>query len=659
MYIILALLGFLSASVYFSIKGINADRTLPIMILGSALVTYLAGFFAGIKVGFYLVVIIAITFWILTIGSVYKDIRGRNIEQKRIHRSAFVEHFFTPGILFFLTFLCLSIWITYGMLAHNGDELSHWITIVKAMSLNDSFGTNLEVKGVYFRTYLPGIALIQYLMEKVYQIFYPEGFCEWICFFGCHMLCATFMLPLFSNIRNASKQDYVLISVCLFLIPLIFYENYYSYGCSDHVLGMAIAGTFSLIFNSRLYNDFSWSRSINIYLLIAFMVLIKDTGMLFSIFAGILYLVEYVGQIKQNGSKPRLLIIGMIIGLVLSIFLPKSFWTILLKRNGLYEGSNYGRINFNTKGFRSLLESILSKSQIIRNYFDALNGDFIDGFGDDYLKIGNTSVYIPVMTLLILLCSVLIIVMLKFARKEMVTYVDVVTVVGSIVVMSIFFIVGLCLAYMYNFSEYEGVNLASFRRYQSILFLGLTLFTLYVVWNYSLFTDNKTRSKFIVVIVLLLAISVPPKPIVYELARTRTMSSQSRRAPYKNLAELIRRNTQKDDNVWVISTGDKGLDGLTMSFELMPRTINRELKDSTNIGTNKAVDDMYMVNMDPETLENKLKQEYDYVALFKIDEDFVEEYGVVFEDENDIQEGHLYKVDNDTGLLSYVECHEN
>lgn len=53
--------------------------------------------------------------------------------------------------------------------------------------------------------------------------------------------------------------------------------------------------------------------------------------------------------------------------------------------------------------------------------------------------------------------------------------------------------------------------------------------------------------------------------------------------------------------------------------------------------------------------QTDLIQNYDYVALYRLNDYFYEHYSVVFEDPAQIKENAVYLMDKDTGVLVFCE----
>ena len=107
--------------------------TLPLSAMGLILTLYLSGFFGALKAGVFLVLGIALVLWILS--------GVRLIREKSAKDFLLKNHFGAEGVYFIIIYVIL-VALNVGRLAWHHDELSHWMTCVKAMTNIDDFAAN-------------------------------------------------------------------------------------------------------------------------------------------------------------------------------------------------------------------------------------------------------------------------------------------------------------------------------------------------------------------------------------------------------------------------------------------------------------------------------------------------------------------------------------
>ncbi len=103
----------------------------------------------------------------------------------------------------------------------------------------------------------------------------------------------------------------------------------------------------------------------------------------------------------------------------------------------------------------------------------------------------------------------------------------------------------------------------------------------------------------------------------------------------------------------MISQWNNGYDMFRLCYLTMPRIFNR---NGYSLGEKYYVEDIWTQDLDPVWWEQSLK-EWDYLYLKHVDEQFTSKYGFVFEDEAFIQDGQLYKIEEDNGetILEFVD----
>ena len=65
--------------------------------------------------------------------------------------------------------------------------------------------------------------------------------------------------------------------------------------------------------------------------------------------------------------------------------------------------------------------------------------------------------------------------------------------------------------------------------------------------------------------------------------------------------------------------------------------------------------DIWTVEKTPKQWREELKSNVDYVAIYHLNEYFMENYSEVFEKPEEIRENGIYKVNKETGTLSLYE----
>ena len=178
----------LSPSIYFYLKyNKKFEEILPLTIFSIILIIYILGLFNQLKLGVYIVVILAIILYILSIINVIKN-------KKNLIK--IIKNFLTPGfVLWCFAFLTLCLFYR-GRMIIKWDEFTHWGDVVKMMYQNNFFSTNPNSLSAA-RAYLPSMSIFQYF----FQVLSVDGFKESFLFISYQLFGISLFLPFFKNIK--------------------------------------------------------------------------------------------------------------------------------------------------------------------------------------------------------------------------------------------------------------------------------------------------------------------------------------------------------------------------------------------------------------------------------------------------------------------------
>ena len=160
------------------------------------------------------------------------------LRRKQLRRT--LDAFFTPGFLAFALVYVFLLYAHYNRVLHVYDEFTHWGDVVKAMSQTDVFSTSPQAHS-YFSNYVPGMALFQYLFEKIAMVIPGGIFTDWRMYFAYHLLVFIFLLPFiaggWSYFRSLRIDWRVWLLVLLFMLSssiglLVHTTTIYSVGLS-------------------------------------------------------------------------------------------------------------------------------------------------------------------------------------------------------------------------------------------------------------------------------------------------------------------------------------------------------------------------------------------------------------------------------------------
>ena len=107
------------------------------------------------------------------------------------------------------------------MAGNTSDEFTHWIYIVKEMVRLNKFGTVSDANAM-FASYPPGLALIQYFLEKLNLLVSDNYFSEWRSFYAYHILMITMFFPFLQ--RGKKGVSIIILEICFFAADLLLYD---------------------------------------------------------------------------------------------------------------------------------------------------------------------------------------------------------------------------------------------------------------------------------------------------------------------------------------------------------------------------------------------------------------------------------------------------
>ena len=608
------------------------EDLLPLTCASIVLLLFLCGTLGILKAGVYLVLAISVLLWTCSIIYLLK---------KRSWKD-FRECFVTPAFCLFAIAFVVLIYTNYGMIAAEWDEFSHWADVVKAMVYIDDFGTNPAAHST-FQSYPPGMSLFQYFFQKVYGILNRgESFSEWRLYYSYQIFFLSFLMPFlrelsFENFSVKRIFTVITAAVLCFFGPMLIFNNIYIVILIDAFLGLMTGTGLAMIFVRK---NKDWCYDMYLCMNIAILILAKDAGMLFAAFMLAAYIIDILCFRKgKNLKKLFLSIVGTI-----SLLLPKLLWQYNIK-------SDNARISFSKKiDIKELFKVIVGidktsyRVDVVKNFFDRL---FTQCFEISVLKIGIP--YIVIYAVLILACYGMYRKYKKWNRENDSTRKMIFILLA---IETVIYIFGLCVTYMFKFSEYEALGVASFDRYMNIILEGMVVFLLMIVINYII--CNQKQKKFEIG-VLIIIVALLPWGMIKEVGMRHTVSNtintRVRYYPIIEQIEEIAEDTGETLKICVISQESAGYDRWILRYSLRPH----EIVGSDSIGEPFYEDDIYTEEITVDEWKNELKETADYVALYHLNDYFMEEFAAAFENEEDIHENGVYLVDKTTGMLSLYE----
>ena len=607
--LILAFLIIEILSVFYSLKlKQSIAKTFILSIMSIIFILYIFGLLSLLKWGVYfieLLSVIALIYEIIYIVKNKKDI-------KKIKKYIFN----TDNLIFTILFIIL-IFIHYGRMLSSWDEFSHWGDVVKAMFTINDFSTSPKSLSA-FQSYPPAMSLFQYFWMKL-----GNNFIEYQLFISYQIVAISLFLPFISDIKKISGK--IISVIILLFIPMIAFNNFYTSIYIDAILGLLYGyNILTIIFNKKYDCYFI----LNLFLSFFTLILLKDVG-LFLVIINVLILFLDIFFIKKKielskiGIKNNRKYILILVGAILLIIFTKISWDYNIKLNN-------ASIQFGTKISIKDIYNLLTlnnlgyKKTVIKNFIDALyQRQLITGI------LGFNTITLTIVLMLLI----------NILMKKM----PVIKKYSFYVFMGLgIYVFGLLFLYCTKFSEYEAIRLASFERYLSIYFLG-------IIFMITVLFINKLNKKTILLLLILLFI---PYYNVFNI-RVSVNNSIGIRSPYLEAENKIKNNIDEDDKIYIISQNTTGFDFWVLRYSLRPNIIN---SGCWSIGEKYYEGDIWTLKISSdEWMNNLIKDDFDYVYIYKSDQEFVKQFGELFNDDSKILNDSLFKVDKKRKKLKFVE----
>ena len=610
MTLILFFLCLSSGSVYVAARwGRKYEELLPVTGCAIVAVLFFFGVLGRLETGFWAVCALCAGLYLLALLRTARKKGWR----------ALAENLFTPGFFLFVLFQLVFAFCNYGRLLAHTDEFSHWGDIVKVLFQLGTFGTIPEADSL-FGSYPPGMALMQYFLQML-----SGSFSEWLLYYAYQVFGVTLFMPLCRRIKSG-PLGWLLFAAGVFCAPLLFFPAYYQTILIDGFLGLlAGAGICHLAWGDRK----DPVRQLTLCLMVFLLVLTKDAGLLFAMVLALLCW----GDCSKGQRLP------VFLGLCLSLVLPRLLWSLLVAAGGA--GVAFGGKIDPVQLVNILLWRDGSTRQVIWERF--CRGLIAPQIS--VISLGELlSVRLPAVAVILGL-TVLVAVLLRLsARKQELPASRSREIPAALLVQSVIYTLGLGVMYLFKMSEGESLELAGFDRYLAIAFQPLWTVA---VMALALEIPKLPRAAGFCaagVLLCLLALTSPPRLLLQWGTRQSVAISQEQRSPYQPLIQQIQEQTPEDARIFAVCQEDLVYDRLVLHFCIRPRT-------TAQIWSLGSKGLPWMENLSREQWKQLLLTDYDYVAIYRLNEEFIRRYGSLFENPGDIRENALFRVDRQTEKL--------
>ena len=592
-----------------------------------------------------------------------------------VKKEAAIQYVFTPGMIALIIYIIYFVIISTGRASTANDDYKHWMLAVKNYYYYNDF-SNIPISTDQYSSYHPAVTIWNYFSTKLW-ITCSTTF----CFVAQDVFTVSLLLPLFKFVKGKNDwKKWFVIFMLVLVTPLSIGERVYQTLFVDNILGLVSAFI--------LWNYYDYIRmgekfnKIQILWGLFILGLVKEFGMVIGLVDVLIMISVDIYRKKRLGDKLKLASDNLI-RLLFYAMGPLSWYLYLSISNNFYslktiEHSEnisnltwHGRTNhlmlihfennieiersfvLNQQLLTSHISSMIKSVSNIRNlhspdFYEKValslwNSIFsTDSFGVGYLiKLSLYSLCIIV----IFIFFARKIVLKPTSEKQHHDYCLGSALMFAIIAGVVLYCFALYLAYITLFAENEALETTTFARYISPYVYNIFVICIVIFINEQ---NGKCRWLYSALLIIILLFFDINKPIA------------------------LLWNKEKPDIYWGIDDS-----GVTLKAEdkiyfvdipTKPREHNmkarfryRVMPADSNM-SEENIEKEYGKAKDPSSVFTKAlcSQDYDYIYIQSIDADkeFKEDFGCMFENEKDIGNDRLYKIENkgnDDVILQY--CH--
>lgn len=629
-FIMLLIIVTLSFGIKIKLK-ISQEESLIIAVFGLGILGYLLGLIEILDISIYIIVALSI------ISTIYTIIK---LKRKEVHIKDIIT---LPTIIYSIT-LILIYYIVKDVNFIYYDEYMFWGTNLKAMISKSCLWASSKIEGIHL-VYPPFTAIIEYLFCK-----FNGEFNEGVAYFGIATLMLTTIMPIFKqekyNIKSLIK---IILTITITYIAIILFNYNITCLSVDCTLAILFAVSMFLAYQVKDKKDY-----IILSILLISITLTKTNGILF---AGIVIMQLFIKNIFSNKKLKESKQIGksfLMIGILLVTIITaygtwKIYCVINKKQIDDRHDKNYTQ-NIDIKEFINAItfndEASDRNKKIVSDFFEKLKDEKI------IIKYEfNTAICVLTIVNTIFLLYFLI---TKNKRNKLAYFV-------SINIGFILYIMTNLIVYMFVFQETQGTQIASFTRYINTYLLAMVL-------NLVFFILEKTEWKTLLIAFIMLLLM--GKGLNQLMLDPRIESSMNfERQIIARKADQIVENVSKNEKVYIVDQKlDYGTEFMQLRYFIAP--IETNLLYEWNIGYEQDGVFYKMALTQEEFIDKIIEENYDYVYIINIKENFLEEYKDIFteeakkelqdiitEDEKNIivsREGVILKINKETRKIESI-----
>lgn len=553
---------------------------------------------------------------------------------------------------FFLILLALFALQSHGQYVWSWDALSHWAASIKNMWIFDRMPQHtLSSLQVGTRRYPPLFSLFQLLSLKLYG-----GYSEHILFFGKYMTEAMMGLSMLSGIKqkNRSEWYYLFALAAVLLLPQIATgsQNKLLFALyADTTLGFATG--MLLISLTRYIRSGSRLSMLELAGSVFLVTLLKENGVLviLPVLASLFVLFLFRKARRQYADPFLKSMVGISAGYLIS----QGSWSLFLRPRLPYiQGGELSTASqmIGARFSPGVLLAYLTGNgkpwqyELLRTHPQALLT------GSYYPEAIVTFSFLALLTAAITAaCFMFLWNHIRLCDGKWILGFSLLTTCGVLATYHA--------AYTFLFYEFEAVVFASEPRYLGSYLIGL-FFWIFYLFLQGAEAEHTHPWKIRVTLEVLIAVFL----VVTGGYNGKQAAQDSQYMPDDERclhAQALRNVLRETDRVYYICCGDSGGTYIRFHYGAAPIRLNSRYctneKGETWAGYTPRISgaEMYERQMSYEDFSAALR-DYDYLYIEQVDEEFLDDYGKLFASKQEIQNGGLYRIpeNTDTERLSLV-----
>ena len=566
------------------------------------------------------------------------------------------QEIISPGMLAFWGLFLVYFILDRNVLTGKVDDLNHWQLCVRDMWYFDSYPFH-KGSTLFFMRYMPGFATMEYLFIYLYGAF-REG----IILLACHTIGFAMMSVLLSKIPWRQSHKMIPLTVLIAGLPLLVYESHYGILYVDAYLGMI--GAYILI--CYFTEEYSWFNVLRITFASIVLIMTKEMGLAI---AGTMYLIIFIDLLIKNRKWKELLkakSVRVYFGSGCIALFSFVSWQIYIRvaEKLMGESNSFNHISelfaasgekWNQAVERTILLASSAETNAVRSAIaQTVNAklDVADATPLETIyemlhwllreKLFICGSYAELTLVVILICAALGIAGLYRKYKIPMTQLIISLLIGTGCYTAF-----LVLCYIFLFQEASAIPAA--RRYMGsyLLVYLITIIGVLIVRANQTEEKENWKQPFIWIVAIFVLMAVPDNHDYYSTEENFGQYFTT----WKNhqiIGEVFRSFADKEEKVYYVEYTDSELvpqyNYLTFANAVVPNLTQGLASGWKPVVSMDAAYNNYKVQYSVDEWEQLLAEQYSYVYVSFADDYFIENYGRLFSDVSQIENGAIFQV---------------